>query len=103
MKRGTTPILRVQIDMELSLIDSVDFVFKSDYCEEAPALLSKNYPKDVTYNENRQVFEIPFTTAETRLFSGRFWMDTRINTTSHSIPQTNICELYMCPTLFMED
>ena len=103
MKRGTTPILRVSIDMELALMNKVEFLFKNEYSECAPTILTKVYPTDVKYNEDKKLFEIPFNQAETRLFNGRFWMDTRITTVSDTIPQTSICELYMRPTLFKED
>lgn len=100
MKRGTTPVLPVTIDMNVELISEIEFVFKSEFEEEAPVLLMKKFPDEVSYHDN--AFYIPFTEKETRLFARQFYMDTRITTVSGSIPETEICKLYMNPTLFEE-
>lgn len=98
MKRGTTPVLPVAIELDASMIESVTFVFKSEFLENAPAKLTKRYPDEVAYEDG--AFLVPFTEEETRLFNGQFFMDTRIVTVSGSIPETAVCKLYMNPTLF---
>lgn len=102
MKRGTTPSLPVRIDLDLSTVAHIAFVFKQNDSEAAPAILTKTYPDDVSVSDG--VLYIPFSDSETRLFSSErpFFMDTRIVLQSGKIPQTNISKLYMKGTLFSE-
>lgn len=101
MKRGTTPVIPVSIDMDIELVSEVTFIFKKEYKEESPALLKKVFPNDVAYYDG--MFQIPLTEDETRLFKNDFYMDTRIVTISGTIPETSVCHLYMNSTLFSKE
>ena len=100
MKRGTTPILKVEIDIDITKVQSIIFLFKKVKSENAPAILSKSYPTDVSYRNG--YFNIAFTEQETRLFEGYFYMDTRIVTKANGIAETELSTLYMSETLFSE-
>ena len=43
MKRGTTPVLRLGHTLDLASVERIDFLFKQERSEEAPALLIKTY------------------------------------------------------------
>lgn len=102
MKRGTTPTLKINIPgIDVSEIDHIDFIFKASKSETAPAIIEKSYPDTVSFDGN--VFLMPFTEAETRLFNDyRAYMDTRIITRDGKIPATQIIEIDVRSTLFGE-
>lgn len=103
MKRGTTPTLRVAIDFDFSRISRVEFVFKQYEAENAPEIIKKAYPQDVTYDSENGLFLIELTDEETRLFGeSRAYMDTRIITAGGKIPHTGIVSLDVAKTLFEE-
>lgn len=104
MKRGTTPTLKINIQkISINDIDHIDFVFKEALIESAPTIITRSYPKDVSYDESENVLLMPFTEEETRLFSNSIiYMDTRIVTNDGKIPATNIARLKVCATLFDE-
>lgn len=104
MKRGTTPTLKVELIQALENIGTVEFLFKQEPTEEAPALLKKTYPSEtVTLSNN--VFYLAFTAAETRCFRGdsRFYLDVRPTLLTGAIPETETVMLTMKGTLFEED
>ena len=103
MKRGTTPTLQIQHDMDITTVKTVEFLFKQHKLECANVLLKKTYPNDVT--EKDGVFYIPFTELETRLFSANrmFYCDPKVTFTDGKIPATEILELHCSPTLWGED
>lgn len=104
MKRGTTPTLRVQIDVDPDIVERVDFLFKQFSSEDAPALLEKRWPSDdVSYSDGK--FLIAISAEETRRFQEQrsLYMDTRISMIGGKIPATEIVTLMMHPTLFSED
>ena len=100
MKRGTTPTIQIEHDLDISVVASVEFLFKQKKSEDAPAILVKNYPGDVT--EENKVFSIPFTEAETRRFkpNEEFYCDPKIKFASGKIPATEILTLVCNPTLW---
>lgn len=103
MKRGTTPTLPVRLKCQNTDINSIEFLFKQQKSEFAPALLLKTYPDDgVNYDQETDCYNISFSEAETRLFAEDepFYMDTRIILITGSIPETPIVTLRMHPTLF---
>ena len=102
MKHGTTTILPVRIRLNPNDIESIIFLFKQQKSSEAPQILVKTYPGDVTYNSEKQLFEIPFSQSDTWLFEEDqiFYMDSRITLEGGSVPETPIVTLRMHPTLF---
>lgn len=102
MKNGTTSILPVRFKINGADVESIIFLFKQEKSNSAPEILIKNYPGDVTYKEECNVFEIPFSEADTWLFAEDelFYMDTKITLISGAIPETPIVTLRMHPTLF---
>lgn len=102
MKNGTTTTLPVRIKLNSEDIQSIVFLFKQEKSHLAPDILIKNYPGDVTYNDECQTFEIPFTEEDTWLFAENelFYMDIKITLISGAIPETPIVTLRMHPTLF---
>lgn len=105
MKRGTTPRLRLGHTLELSGVERIDFLFKQAQSEAAPALLKKTWlPAGGQVEEEKGVFEIPFTVEESRLFAeGKpFYCDPRITLTGGSIPATGILQFSCRQTLWGE-
>lgn len=102
MKRGTTPTLKINVPgIDVSEIDHIDFIFKGSESETAPAIIEKSYPDSVSYDS--EVFLMPFTEEETRLFNDyHAYMDTRIVTKDGKIPATQIIEIDVRSTLFGE-
>lgn len=102
MKNGTTTTLPVRIKLNSEDIQSIVFLFKQEKSHLAPDILIKNYPGDVTYNEECQTFEIPFTEEDTWLFTEDepFYMDSKITLANGEVPETAIVTLRMHPTLF---
>lgn len=105
MKRGTTPVLPVHFSINNSDVETIEFLFKQEKSELAPAILLKTYPDDVEYDESRNLYKVAFTSDDTWLFAEDepFYMDTRITLLGGSIPETNIVTLRMHPTLFEHD
>ena len=103
LKRGTIASLTVTFKgLDADNVEKIVFLFKCENREDAPAALVKKYPDNVNvdFGDGDGVFYIPFTEPETRLFSGRFYMDTKIYYKDGTIPETNIVGLTMSPTLF---
>lgn len=103
MKRGTTPRLRLGHTLDLTGVERIDFLFKQERDEAAPAILKKTWlPAGGEAEEKNGVLEIPFTEKETRLFaSGRpFYCDPRVTLTGGSIPATAILQFSCQPTLW---
>lgn len=103
MKRNTTPSLEVTFAIDNENLQSIEFVFKQEDKESAPALVEKTYPDDVTYKDG--VYRVPFTTEETLRFeeNKHFYMDTRPHTKGGAIPETPIVKLFMNKTLFKSE
>lgn len=104
-KRGTTPVLAVKFNIKPVEISTIDFLFKQEREEDAPALVEKSYPTDVDYDSETERYLVPLTEEETRLFlpNHAFYMDTRITLTNGLIPETEIVKLRMGGTLFQEE
>lgn len=102
MKRRTTPVLEVIIDIPSESIAKIEFVFKQEKEETAEALVLKSYPGEVYFDDG--VCCIPWTSEETALFKGgrNFYMDTRITDPVGHVPDTPIITLFMSKTLFSE-
>lgn len=102
MKNGTTSILPVRFRLKGTDIESIVFLFKQEKSNTAPEILVKNYPGDVEYKEDSNIFEVPFTESDTWLFAEDepFYMDTKVTLIRGSIPETPIVTLRMHPTLF---
>lgn len=100
MKRGTTPTIQIEHELDISGVDSVCFLFKQKKSEDAPAILVKIYPGEVT--EQNGVFFVPFTEAETRRFKPgeEFYCDPKIKLKGGKIPATEILTLNCDPTLW---
>lgn len=100
MKRGTTPTLQIEHDLDMSTVSKVEFLFKQNKLESGNAVLIKTYPDDVTENDGK--FNIPFTGEETRLFASNrnFYCDPKITLSNGMIPATEILELSCSPTLW---
>lgn len=102
MKRRTTPVLEVTFDIPNETIAKIEFLFKQEREETAPALLLKTYPNEVNFVDG--VYLVPMTAEETALFKGgsQFYMDTRITDQTGKVPETPIVALFMSKTLFSE-
>ncbi len=100
MKRGTTPTIQIGHELDISGVASVRFLFKQKLSEDAPAILVKSYPGEVT--EQSGVFFVPFTEAETRRFKPgeAFYCDPKVKLTNGKIPATKILILNCNPTLW---
>ena len=100
MKRGTTPTIQIEHGLDIADVTSVDFLFKQKKSEDAPVILIKSYPGDVTEDEG--VFSIPFTEAETRRFKPgeEFYCDPKVTFANGKIPATEILTLNCNPTLW---
>lgn len=107
MKRGINVHLSVRFeDIDLADVSQIDFIFKKSNCENAEAAKTAVWKSDDTGDCSMKpgaddTILVPWTRAETYLFSGSFFMDTRITLEgSTDNPPTNIVELKMSPTLF---
>lgn len=102
MKRRTTSTLIISIPkLDISCIESIDFVFKSIRSEDAKAIIKKTYPDDVTYDEANNIFLMPFTQEETLLFNcSKVYMDSRPVTTGGKVLPTSIVTVDIQATLF---
>lgn len=100
MKLYTTPVLRVKLDIPVSHVASIKFLFKQEQDPNAKTLLLKEYPGEVTYE--RGCFNVPVTQAETALFAPdeNFYMDTLVTDQAGHVPRTDICKLFMHGSMF---
>lgn len=100
MKRGTTPTIQIGHELDISDVASVRFLFKQKKSEDAPAILIKSYPGEVT--EKDGVFYVPLTEAETRRFKPgeEFYIDPKITLAGGEVPATEILALNCNPTLW---
>lgn len=104
MKRRTTPTVRVNIDIDVSEVAKIDFLFKQDFDENCEASVKKTYPTEVTIDENG-LFCVELSADETAKFKGRSWLylDVRPVLKNGKVPATNIVQLNMNPTLYRSD
>lgn len=108
MKRNTTPTLCISINVDLSTVKTLDFVFKSQNNERSPALITKSYTPDTIKHSNGVIpgevlFFVDFTPRETMLLpEGTIYMDTQIVTLDGKILETEITSFNMSKTLFSE-
>lgn len=104
MKRGTTPTIQIILETDLSLITSVDFIFKQNCTEYCKVCVKKSYPgNDVVFDG--ESFYVEFTEKDTRVFEAdkMFYLDTRV-CVGNKILETAIVPLKMNNTLFsLED
>ena len=49
-KRGTTPTLPVTVDVDISTVSKIEFIFKQQNSESSTKLVLKTYPTDVEYD-----------------------------------------------------
>lgn len=117
MKQGTNFILPVSIDYDLSLVSSVEFIFKQP--AKAPASFSPKkildgvkktftYPSDtaVLSTTETNTINLYWSIKDTYRFNPEeiIYLDTRLilkNSTEN--PETEIIKIKMLPTLFRED
>ncbi len=106
IKRGTTPIISVRfngLDADAD-VASAEFVFKQECSEDAPELVRKRWPDEVTRTEDG-VFRLPFSESETRLFEARkyVYMDARLRLAGGGVAAAPVAALMVQPTLFAEE
>lgn len=105
-KRGTTPMLAINLVGLDKEVAKVEFVFKQKMKDTAEALVTKVYEGGVndTVVVEDGVYYLNFTDAESRQFKAdsTYYMDTRVIYTDGSIPQTDILKFYSLTTLFEE-
>ena len=83
MKQGTTPTLDFKLDIEISNVTEVVFTFTDELKylgtsldEEPKYLLQKNYPDDVTFEDD--TFKLPLTQEETDLLTNTFFVEAQV-------------------------
>lgn len=105
MKIRTTPTLKISIPkIDIADVDSIEFLFKSNHSEKAPAIIKKSYPEEVSFDTESGYFLLSFTEQETLLFTGSLaYMDTRPHLKGGKIPNTKIVSIDIESTLFGED
>lgn len=111
VKRNTTPVLPIKVNLPLSDILRIEFLFKEKKMDNFPELVRKVYDlRDgpIPVKEGEDTFEsftvtCEFTAEETlRLPAGTIFMDTRVVLLNGKIPGTEIVEIEVTPTLFKE-
>lgn len=111
VKRNTTPMLLVKVHMPFEKVRRIEFLFKKRKMDKYPELLRKVY--DITTGEipvkegedTGESFTVlcQLTAEETmRLPEGVVYMDTRPVLYDGTIPNTEIVEISVTPTLFGE-
>jgi len=100
IKRGTTPTLPVQIDLDMEHIATVDFLFKSKMLESDTVKVEKQYPTDVTYSDG--IFYVEFSEEDTRTFAAgtMMYLDVKPTTTDGRILATEIVPIDVYLTLY---
>ena len=109
MKQGINIHMPVRFDgIDLADVAQIEFTFKKTNCRNAEAVKTAVWKADGTGDcvrkpETDDIILVPWTRAETYLFCGSFFMDTRITLNgSTDNPPTNIVALEMGATLFEE-
>lgn len=103
MKQGTTFKMPVMIDMELSLVKAIDFLFV-----QGPTELLVTYPseKAIKRPDSNRIIDIAWSEEETWLFdsSKRISLDTKIYLNdSDTNPDTKIATFILHKTLFRQE
>ena len=103
IKRGTTPTIPIQIDLDMEHIATVDFLFKSKMLESDTVKVEKSYPTDVTYADG--IFYVEFSEEDTRTFAGNsiMYLDVKPTTTDGRILATKIVPIDVYLTLYAEE
>lgn len=104
IKRGTTPTIPIQVELDdMSLIATIDFLFKQKMMESDTKQVLKSFPsEDVRYEAETNTFYVSFSEEDTRVFepSTTMYLDVRpITTTGHIIP-TEVVPLNVYLTLY---
>lgn len=118
MKQGTSFILPVWFDYDLSQVTSIDFIFKQPVVKNKAEFSSRrimdgikktfSYPSDTaTLSEKEEnTINLHWTRKDTYKFNPEetVYLDTRLNLkNSLENPETEIIEIKMLPTLFKEN
>lgn len=118
MKQGTSFILPVWFDYDLSQVKSIDFIFKQPVSKNKTEFSSRkimdgvkkafSYPSDVATLStiDKDTINLYWTQKDTYKFNPEepVYLDTRINLkNSIENPETEIIEIEMLPTLFKEN
>lgn len=106
-KRNTTPTLPITVNIPLSRVRRLEFVFKSKCTESHPVLLHKVFNAGEIPVDDSVSTEVYFKVLltlnekETAVFQpGEIYMDTRIELTDGTVPETGIIILEVTPSLF---
>ena len=111
VKRNTTPMLLVKVHMPFEKVRRIEFLFKKRKMDKFPELLRKVYDADkgeIPIREGEDTEEsftvlCQLTAEETLRFpEGVVYMDTRPVLYDGTIPNTEIVEISVTPTLFGE-
>lgn len=111
IKRNTTPVLPITVEVPLEKVREIEFVFKSRIDPDAPALVKKEYnvgegagiPVEEGDTSKEFTVLVKLDAKETmKLISGEVHMDTRIVLTDGDIPYTDIVSGNIKETLFGE-
>lgn len=97
MKRGTRAIMPVHLDIDLDLVQSIQFLFVQDKTR-----MIVNYPSDKA-TRNQDNINIYFDERETFAFksNANVQMDTHVHLIDSDLnPETNIIKFLFSPTLF---
>lgn len=101
MKRGTTPLLPLKLDITIADVREIIVSLNTSRTETNTPTLQKRYPTVGSYEEG--ILYIPMSQAETELFAGMFYIEVQINYIDNSVAKTEIVTSYMTDTLFTED
>lgn len=99
-KQGTTPILLINLGVEIGEVAKIIFTFRQKSDMVSIPMIQKVYPGEIQYEQ--EIFMIPFTQEETQLFSKVFYVEAQINYTNGNVDKTEITPLKMSDTLFTE-
>lgn len=105
MQRGRTPTLQLDIcGLDLEAVDHIDFMFKQERSEECTTKVCKTYPGADVFIDDKGVFNLQWTAAETRVFAANknFYLDVRPVDGDGNIIETVMVVLTMNDTLFKE-
>ena len=106
MQQGRPGYETVYMNLDLDLIDHVDFMFKQDNDKTCTTKMLKTYPDDEgIYIDENGAFQVPFTAEETYMFKERklLYLSVRPVLIDGSMPEVPTVAIRMHSTLYNQE
>lgn len=102
LKKGTTPVLFIEMPINIEEIQKIIFTFRQKKDSVSEPVLHKTYPGEVQYDLEEKIFTLPLKQEDFLPFKNVFFLEGQIIFTGGDVEKTNILALEVSDTLYTE-